>query len=357
MTGDSDADQSTGVTDPIKLSIGQHEKDVDAGLERSPICAEIFTGQIETPKGFEDGIFTLRPKLDDDHLDAAYVQIRLDKAVAVDTTFVVAFDRSYSSPYDNGGTADVIRDVWFGNANDAIGDRKGWTTITVKAGETRGITEAGSIIHSDPDVRGIEYFALEIRAVKDNGVDEFKCLDGIEGRVATPVAFDLNGDGRIGVTGETSSFDKSGLQMSEKTVQFDIDGDGDKEEIEWLSGDGDAFLFDNRDGNAMNDMNGSRLFGDADGHMNGYQKLAELDVDGDGMLRGEELNGLQLWVDNGDAILTADEIVNLSDIGITAISTGMELVNGDDSRALMQSFAEKEDGEQILTEDVWFMTA
>ena len=66
----------------------------------------------------------------------------------------------------------------------------------------------------------------------------------------TPIALDLNGDGEIGVTGETSSHEKDANAEIGQTVEFDIDADGKLDNIEWFDGSGDGILIDNRDGNA-----------------------------------------------------------------------------------------------------------
>ncbi|MCJ8310222.1 MAG: tandem-95 repeat protein, partial [Hyphomicrobiales bacterium] len=60
----------------------------------------------------------------------------------------------------------------------------------------------------------------------------------------SPIAFDLNRDGEINVTGETTAKDKSGIESIGATVEFDMDGDDDLETIEWLDGTGDALLVD-----------------------------------------------------------------------------------------------------------------
>lgn len=145
----------------------------------------------------------------------------------------------------------------------------------------------------------------------------------------SPIAFDLNNDGKIGVTGPSSAQVRVDGTIGD-TVLFDIDGDGCLDRIEWLNGDGDALLIDNRDGLAIGDMDGTRLFGDEGGlFANGYDKLEILDTNEDGVLTGDELNGLQLWVDDGDALLRADELRNLSDFGITSVSvTEREVING-----------------------------
>ena len=156
----------------------------------------------------------------------------------------------------------------------------------------------------------------------------------------SPVALDLNNDGRIGVTGETTSIDKSGVSDIGRTVEFDIDNDGAKDTIEWFAGDGDGILIDNRDGQAATEMDGGRLFGDEGGrYANGYEKLSELDADNNGLLEGDELDGLEVWVDDGDAQVESGEFRRLQDLGIFRISTQMTIVNDTDGRELMQSSA------------------
>jgi predicted RNA-binding protein len=72
------------------------------------------------------------------------------------------------------------------------------------------------------------------------------------------------------------------------------------------------------------------------------------------MISGEELEGLGLWVDDGDAVLEDGEMLTAEEAGIASISTDMKIVLDDDGKQLMQSSATTIDGEEILTEDVWF---
>lgn len=196
--------------------------------------------------------------------------------------------------------------------------------------------------------------AFAIQNKEGQKVGEYKAPKG-QDKVASPVAFDLNGDGRIGTTGETTAKDRlEGTQMG-RTVNFDIDGDGKKDQIEWLNGSGDGMLVDNSDGNAAHDMNGKRLFGDEGGkYENGYQKLAMRDRDGDGVLRGEELEGLQMWVDNGDAEVQDGELRDLAGLGITEVNVRKDDVKNERGETLMRSNATTANGQNIMTEDVWF---
>ncbi len=135
-----------------------------------------------------------------------------------------------------------------------------------------------------------------------------------------------------------------------------MNGDGDLETIEWLDGSGDALLVDNRDGMAADDMNGTRLFGDQDGTFeHGYQQLAELDVNADSVISGKELDGLELWVDDGNAEVDEGELITLDEMGVIEISLELdENATDGEGRNLFQSSATRADGSSIMTEDVWF---
>jgi len=60
----------------------------------------------------------------------------------------------------------------------------------------------------------------------------------------------------------------------------------------------------------------------------GYDALAALDDDGNGVLEGQEMAGIRAWFDsNGDAVSSAGEVRDLSELGIVGIkvrATGTE---------------------------------
>lgn len=174
-----------------------------------------------------------------------------------------------------------------------------------------------------------------------------------------PLVLDLNHDGKIGVTGNTTARDGDRSQLG-RTVLFDLDGDGIKDEIEWLVGDGDGLLVDDRDGGATGAMlttgeiDGKRLFGDERGtYYNGYAKLASFDKDGDGKLTGDELDGLKVWIDDGDAKLEMGELKTLRELGITEISVKMHHEQNEKGETLERSTF-VQNGQTYMTEDVWF---
>ena len=178
-------------------------------------------------------------------------------------------------------------------------------------------------------------------------------------KTSSPVMLDLNGDGKLGTTGVSTAKDRADGQVG-KTVDFDIDGDGAKDQIEWADGKGDGFLVDDSDGGATaaatgnGEINGKRLFGDEGGKFaNGYDKLKKFDTDGNGVLKGDELKGLKMWVDNGDAKVGGGELKSLADLGITQISVGMRTEQNARGEDLMRSnFVQN--GQSKTSEDVWF---
>ena len=173
----------------------------------------------------------------------------------------------------------------------------------------------------------------------------------------TPIVVDLNRDGKITVTGETTSIDKSGIGAIGRTVSFDIDADGRLDNIEWIDGQGDGLLVDTSRIGPNNAIDGNALFGDLGGQFNhGYEKLALHDANGDGTVSGDELAQLGVWVDDGDAVLEAGELLTAAQAGLSAVSARMQLVHDDAGRVLMQSSAEV-GGQTVLTEDVWFAVA
>ena len=219
------------------------------------------------------------------------------------------------------------------------GDSVGYTVMDNGDG-TYGVT---SLADGSDVVSGVEFLSF------DDGTFAVGDL-----AAASPIVLDLDGSGAIETTGGTTSRDKAGVEVG-RTVGFDIDGDGDLDTIEWITGGGDAFLVDDRDGLAATDMSGARLFGDEGGrYADGYRKLSAWDLDGDGRVAGSEAEGLSLWLDDGDAIVDGGELVPLGEMGVTAISVDVTGAIDAAGRGLMRSTAETADGGTLMTEDVWF---
>lgn len=146
---------------------------------------------------------------------------------------------------------------------------------------------------------------------------------------ASPIGIDL--DKRGSVTKVSTS------------VNFDIDGDGDLDMLdEWFS-PGTGILINTR---LPSPLSGVHLFGDQGGlYADGYAKLAQHDIDKDGVLRGIELDGLAVWIDDGDAMFVSTEAKSLASAGVVELSVEhVDMV----SNALMN------DGSRVMSKDLWF---
>ncbi|WP_150526469.1 hypothetical protein [Roseibium sediminis] len=173
-------------------------------------------------------------------------------------------------------------------------------------------------------------------------------------KIASPVALDLNGDGRISTTGVSTAKERIDGQVGQ-TIAFDIDGDGTKEQIEWITG-GDGLVVDMTKIGANGEIDGNALMGDQGGrYADGYQKMATYDQNGDGQLTGGEMANMGVWVDaNGNGTVDAGELRSAADAGVTQLSTQRNDVKNERGETLMQSTA---NNGQMLSEDVWFAKA
>ncbi|MEL6751506.1 MAG: LamG-like jellyroll fold domain-containing protein, partial [Pseudomonadota bacterium] len=252
-----------------------------------------------------------------------------------------------------------------GDGDDTLFGQSGNDTLDGGAGtDAAGYTGASSD-YTIMDNGDGTHTVTDNRAISGNegadilrNIEQLNFLDGTFGinaiDVASPIVFDMDNSGAIETTGAGTARDRDGLLG--ETVEFDMDGDGLTESIEWISGTGDAFLVDNTDGLAATDMNGTRLFGDQDGtYDHGYEQLALHDVDGSGAIEGAELDALALWQDDGDAKVQEGELLTLTDMGIERIELTLDQ-NAQDAagRDLFRSTATLHDGSTMMTEDVWF---
>jgi len=112
------------------------------------------------------------------------------------------------------------------------------------------------------------------------------------------------------------NLDTDVAEVSDQTFYFDLDADGEEEEISMLKGSGYLALDKNGDG-VIND--GSELFGTKTG--NGFSELAEYDSDGNGWIdeNDEVYDQLKVWVkdENGK-----DKLLSLKEANVGAICLG-----------------------------------
>lgn len=124
-------------------------------------------------------------------------------------------------------------------------------------------------------------------------------------------------------------YDKDGALVGEmKEGLYHYGKQERREETEWLAKNGgDGFLV--ADLNGDGEINSAvELFGtegaNGEKYKNGYEKLAALyDKNRDGVVNGEELRGLQVWVDsNADGKVQEGELQSLDQHNITSFNVG-----------------------------------
>jgi hypothetical protein len=225
-------------------------------------------------------------------------------------------------------TADFV-----GIASSAM---RGFTTASITAlGQSYGYlttSQIGSLL------------SQQINAMGSSSIPAFAMV--------TPVVLDLNGDG-IQTVNITNG------------VSFDINNDGRADQTAWVArGDGLLVRDINKDG-AIN--NGSELFGSATSLGNGktaadgYVAMRALDTNKDGVLDAKDaaFAELMVWTDlDGNGITGANELTNLSDLGINSISlnaTKSTQNNNGNLIGLMGSYTTT-DGKTHTMGDVWFQT-
>ena len=134
---------------------------------------------------------------------------------------------------------------------------------------------------------------------------------------SSPIVLDLNENGEADLWDSNWRSDRS--FNAKHSLLFDIDGDGELELCEWMKPNADGLLVFDKGQDGW--IAGQReLFGNGEGFDNGYEKLQSLyDEDGDGVLRGEELSELKIWLDDGDARSTRTELYIPKTLGIVEI--------------------------------------
>lgn len=117
--------------------------------------------------------------------------------------------------------------------------------------------------------------------------------------------------------------DNSGIRQSPVSVQFDVDGDGIKDDTGWISR-GQGLLALDRNGNGVID-NGTEISfaNDLPGASTDLEGLAAYDSNGDGVLdvRDARFGDFVVWQDrNENGVSEAGELCSLSDAGIVSIA-------------------------------------
>ena len=155
---------------------------------------------------------------------------------------------------------------------------------------------------------------------KITGIQEnLELLEALPPGAITPIIFSLQ---------ENSSL--SELLASNLIIPFDMDGNGLIEKRPWVKPT-TGFLVWDSDGDGRI-TSGRELFGSVTWWLffpNGYRAMDVLDDNRDGFLANGELDGISVWFDrNSDGRSDIGEIVSLESLGITAIATRPNGLNG-----------------------------
>jgi hypothetical protein len=115
----------------------------------------------------------------------------------------------------------------------------------------------------------------------------------------------------------------SELINSNASVTFDLDGSGvPHRRWQWITTNAAWIVHLPQGGRVTSAL---QMFGNVTFWMfweNGYHALASLDDNADGLISGDELRGIKLWHDrNSDGVCDPDEILELSQLGISALDT------------------------------------
>ena len=134
-------------------------------------------------------------------------------------------------------------------------------------------------------------------------------------RTISPLLLDMDGDGAIQASGGEWLPHKT--THKERLAFFDFHGDKFPVLMEW-AGPKDGILCEPRpDGS----IDGTRLFGTANGFKDGFEALRVKDTNNDGKISGDELKGLAIWTDlNSDARPQKGEVKSLAEHKITELS-------------------------------------
>jgi hypothetical protein len=114
------------------------------------------------------------------------------------------------------------------------------------------------------------------------------------------------------------------------TVDFDLRGYGPRDRWPWIKPELGLLVWDPDHTGRIESAR--QLFGSYSFEIfraNGYDALAALDDNGDGVLSGSELNGIGVWFDrNSDGISTPDEVIPVRDLGIVSIAVHLDGYDG-----------------------------
>lgn len=167
---------------------------------------------------------------------------------------------------------------------------------------------------------------------------------GLRPMTITPIAIPLKADTPL-----------SEIEDANAQVAFDVDGRGMGQHWSWITPKAGWLAYDPKQTGKIS--SGIRLFGSVSYWMfwqNGYQPLSALDDNSDGILSGQELAGIVVWVDeNRDGVSNSKEIKPLAELNIKALRYAhSELAGHPDHIAFSPNGVEFDDGSNSPSYDI-----
>lgn len=181
--------------------------------------------------------------------------------------------------------------------------------VEVKAESEKLTVQAqAKLTTSDGRVIDVDYALVQSRQTEQR--DEIHLRVGDAPRKVDPLALDLDG---------------GGVQLQAEKMAFDLDADGNEEQISRISA-GDAWLAVDRNQNGHID-DGHELFGPKSG--DGFGELRALDGDGNGFIDEADAayTSLRLWRPSSGTLSTLAE-AGAGAIGLAAVDSPFQLQGG-----------------------------
>lgn len=183
----------------------------------------------------------------------------------------------------------------------------------------------GSLVSYEAGKAFIRLASMDSDASPDLRVPEKEVTAGLEkieaiprSKTITPMIFSMKPVGSV-----------DELLAPENVVDFDLRGYGPAERTTWIQPETALLVWDPEKQGEI--TSGQQLFGGYTFQIfrnTGYEALAALDDDGNGVLKGAELTGIRAWFDlNSDATSSSGEVRDLAELGIVGINvrpTGQE---------------------------------
>ena len=199
------------------------------------------------------------------------------------------------------------------------------TSLTFDHFESSNIIDASNDAILVGDIDDLEKaYGAQGSVSKNLDVHEYQVYQINDGYIISPIVLDLDGDGKIEASnGQYLAHAKT--FKAEGATFFDFYGNGFPVYTEWVGANDGLLCRPNADGT----INGTNLFGTANGYANGYDEMSSLDKNNDGVLSGAELEGLFVWQDkNANGIADKGELTSVQALGISSISVNHDNMVG-----------------------------